>query len=260
MDRTATWVARVFGITLIVFLGAPVAILIVAGRAGVPVLFHDAEFRAALVTTAVTATVATTIGVLCGSPIAYMLARHRFRGRALLAAVIDIPLLIPHPVAGIAILLLLSRDTALGQLFMDAGLRVIGSPTGIVAAMLFVSVPLYISAAREAFAKVDPSYERVARTLGAGPWRVVRRITLPLAARGLTSAGVVMWSRAVSEFGAVVILAYNPKVVSVLSYDRFTIGGLPSALPVATVLVVLSFIPLTLLRALRYERETETAL
>jgi molybdate/tungstate transport system permease protein len=247
-------------VALIVFLGAPIAVLVVAGRIGAVALLHDAEFRSALLTTAATATGATALGVLCGSPVAYLLAHFRFRGRALLAAVIDVPLLIPHPVAGIAILLLLSRDTVFGHGLLAIGLRVVGSPTGIIAAMLFVSVPLYISAAREAFAKVDPSYERVARTLGAGPWRVLRRVTLPLAARGLTSAGVVMWSRAVSEFGAIVILAYNPKVVSVLSYDRFTTGGLSGALPVAAVLVVLSFIPLSLLRALRYERETETAL
>jgi len=260
MNRTPTWVARALGAALIVFLGAPVAMLIVAGRTGASALLHDAEFHAALLTTAATATGATIIGVVCGSPVAYLLARRHFRGRALLAAVIDIPLLIPHPVAGIAILLLLSRNTPFGNTLLNAGMHVVGSPAGIVAAMLFVSVPLYISAAREAFVKVDPAYERVARTLGAGPWRVIRRITVPLAARGLTSACVVMWSRAVSEFGAIVILAYNPKVVSVLSYDRFTTGGLPAALPVAATLMVLSFVPLSLLRALRYERDTETAL
>jgi molybdate/tungstate transport system permease protein len=83
---------------------------------------------------------------------------------------------------------------------------------------------------------------------------VFRRITLPLSTRGLIAAAVVMWARAVSEFGAIVILTYNPKVVSVLSYDRFTSFGLREALPVAAVLVLLALIPLTLLRALRPER------
>ena len=120
--------------------------------------------------------------------------------------------------------------------------------------MLFVSAPLYVSAAREAFAQVDARYESVARTLGDDVWRAFRRITLPLAARGLTAAAVVMWARAVSEFGAIVILTYNPKVASVLSYDRFTSFGLSEALPVAAVLVLFALVPLAALRALRRER------
>ncbi len=78
----------------------------------------------------------------------------------------------------------------------------------------------------------------VARTLGDDAWRAFRRVTLPLSARGLTAAAIVMWARAVSEFGAIVILTYNPKVASVLSYDRFTSYGLSEALPVAAVLVL----------------------
>jgi molybdate/tungstate transport system permease protein len=120
--------------------------------------------------------------------------------------------------------------------------------------MLFVSVPLYISGAREAFARVDRRFEAVARTLGDPPWRGFRRVTLPLARRGLVAAAVVMWARAVSEFGAIVILTYNPKVVSVLSYDRLTSFGLAEALPVAAVLAMFALVPLTVLRALRHER------
>jgi molybdate/tungstate transport system permease protein len=163
----------------------------------------------------------------------------------------DLPLVIPHPVAGIALLLVLGRASPVGSVLYAAGLRVAGSSTGIVCAMLFVSAPLYVSAAREAFARVDARYESVARTLGDDAWRAFRRVTLPLSARGLTAAGVVMWARAVSEFGAIVILTYNPKVASVLSYDRFTSFGLSEALPVAAVLVLLALVPLAALRALR---------
>jgi molybdate/tungstate transport system permease protein len=118
--------------------------------------------------------------------------------------------------------------------------------------MLFVSAPLYVCAAREAFARVDPRFESVARTLGDDGWRAFRRVTLPLAGRGLTAASIVMWARAVSEFGAIVILTYNPKVASVLAYDRFTSFGLAETLPVAAVLVILALIPLAALRALRH--------
>ena len=158
------------------------------------------------------------------------------------------------PVAGIALLLVLGRQSALGGALLAAGLRVVGSPLGIIAAMLFVSAPLFVSAAREAFSRVDVRYESVARTLGDAPWTVFRRVTLPLAMRGLVAAGVVMWTRAVSEFGAIVILTYNPKVASVLSYDRFTSFGLSEALPVAAILALLALVPLVALRALRPER------
>jgi len=121
--------------------------------------------------------------------------------------------------------------------------------------MLFVSAPLFVSGAREAFARVDVRYESVARTLGDSTWRVFRRVTLPLARRGLLASAVIMWARAVSEFGAIVILTYNPKTVSVLSYDRFTTFGLSEAIPVAAVLVLIALIPLAALRALRGGRE-----
>lgn len=242
---------------LVLFLAAPMARLVGAGGVeGIAALFGDAELRASVLLTAATATAATMLGVLGGTPLALLLARRRFRGRALLAAVIDLPLLVPHPVAGIALLLVLGRDSPVGGALLAAGVRVIGSPLGIVSAMLLVSAPIYVSAAREAFARVDLRYEHVARTLGDSPARTFRRVTLPLALRGLVSAGVVMWARAVSEFGAIVVLTYNPKVVSVLSYDRFTSAGLPGALPVAAVLVLLSLVPLTLLRALHAPHET----
>ena len=255
-----TVLAALGGSLLLLFLAAPVAELIVTGGAsGLSRLGRDAELRQALFLTIATATTATLVGAICGTPIAYLLARFNFRGRAVLSAVLDLPLLIPHPVAGIALLLVLGRDSVVGSTLLTFGLRVVGSPIGIVCAMLFVSAPLYISGAREAFARVDPRFEAVARTLGDDAWRSFRRVTLPLARRGMVASAVVMWARAVSEFGAIVILTYNPKVVSVLSWDRFATFGLPEALPVAAVMAILALIPLTVLRALRHERSMPVA-
>ncbi|MGH7719868.1 MAG: ABC transporter permease, partial [Gemmatimonadaceae bacterium] len=251
----ASVIAAALGSIFLLFLVAPITELVVtSGASGARKLAADSELRDALSLTALTATSAMLLGILGGTPLAYLLARRRFRGRAVLAALLDLPLLIPHPVAGIALLLVLGRESAVGRAALDFGIRVVGSPVGIVCAMLFVSSPLFISAAREAFARVDVRYEAVARTLGDPAWRVFRRVTLPLSMRGLIAAAVVMWARAVSEFGAIVIITYNPKVASVLSYDRFTSFGLDEALPVAAVLVLLALIPLTLLRALRPER------
>ena len=254
-QRTASVFAALFGSLFLLFLVAPIGRLVAGGgKAGIGELFTDAELRSSLWLTAVTATLAMVAGALGGTPLAYVLARRPFRGKAVVAAVLDLPLLIPHPVAGIALLLILGRQSAVGRTLLHAGIQVAGSPIGIICAMVFVSAPLYISAAREAFARVDPRYESVARTLGDPAWRAFRRVTLPLAARGLIAAAVVMWARAVSEFGAIVILTYNPKVASVLSYDRFTGFGLTEALPVAAVLSILALIPLIALRALRPDR------
>jgi molybdate/tungstate transport system permease protein len=247
-------VAALLASLLLIFLAAPILRLVTEGGAdGLMRLASDAELRSSLLLTGFTATAATVLGVLGGTPLAWLMARREFPGRAVLSALLDLPLLIPHPVAGIALLLLLGRESAVGGAALDMGLRIVGSPLGIIAAMLFVSAPLFVSGAREAFAKVDPRYEGVARTLGDAPWRAFRRVTLPLASRGLLASAVVMWARAVSEFGAIVILTYNPKVASVLSYDRFTSFGLKEALPVAAVLALLALVPLTLLRALRTE-------
>ena len=248
----AVIVAIAASLFLLFILGPVVGLVGAGGARGVAALSSDAELRASLALTAVTATIASLLGVIGGTPIAYLLARKSFRGRTVLAALMDLPIVIPHPVAGIALLLVLGRASPVGSMLYAAGMRVAGSTTGIVCAMLFVSAPLYVSAAREAFARVDARYETVARTLGDDAWRAFRRVTLPLAGRGLTAAAVVMWARAVSEFGAIVILTYNPKVASVLSYDRFTSYGLSETLPVAAVLVLFALVPLAALRALKH--------
>ncbi len=251
----ASVVVAVVASLFLLFILGPVAGLVASGGVrGIGALGTDAELRQSLLLTAFAATTATLLGIIGGTPVAYLLARRTFRGKALLAAIMDLPLVIPHPVAGIALLLVLGRGSPLGSALYAAGVRVAGSPTGIICAMLFVSAPLYVSAARESFARVDARFEAVARTLGDDAWRAFRRVTLPLAARGITAAAIVMWARAVSEFGAIVILTYNPKVASVLSYDRFTAFGLREALPVAAVLVLLALIPLAALRALRGSR------
>jgi molybdate/tungstate transport system permease protein len=250
--RLATTGVVLGSAALLALLILPVAALLLRGGAqGVRALGVDAELRNALALTALTATAATLVTVALGTPLSYLLARGRMPAAAVVSALLDLPLLIPHPVAGIALLLAFGRASPVGEALARAGLAIVGSPLGITLAMLFVAAPLYVSAAREAFARVDARYEAVARTLGDSPWRATWRVTRPLAGQGLLAAAVVMWARAVSEFGAIVILTYNPKVASVLTYDRFTSFGLDAALPVAAVLVLLALVPLLVLRSLR---------
>jgi molybdate/tungstate transport system permease protein len=124
-------------------------------------------------------------------------------------------------------------------LFGLVGISFIDSTAGIIIAMLFVSVPFLIDSASEGFRRVDPRMERVARTLGASPWQIFYRITIPLSWRSILGGGIMMWARGISEFGAVIMLTYHPMTAPIVIYERFETYGLNYALPVATLLVVI---------------------
>jgi len=225
---------------VLLIVGPILRLLLEASPATLAEAAADLEIRSAIVLTVVTASAATAIALLLGIPTAYALARSRFRGSRLLRGLLDLPVVIPHPVAGIALLLFLGRHSAIGGPLAALGLEFVSHIPGIVAGMLFVSAPLVINGAREAFASVDPQLERVARTLGDTPWQAFRRVTLPLSARGILAGALLGWGRSVSEFGAIVILTYHPKVASILIYDRFTLYGLPAAVPAAVLLLIVA--------------------
>jgi molybdate/tungstate transport system permease protein len=212
---------------------------------------EDPELRASIVLTIFTATVATVLAAALGIPLAYLLARYRFPGRRLIQGLIDLPVVIPHPVAGIALLLFLGRRSQVGGALAELGLEFVSHVPGIVAAMLFVSAPILVSGAREAFGAVDPQLERVARTLGDTGWQAFRRVTLPLAGRGILAGSILAWARSVSEFGAIVILTYNPKVASIYIFDRFTAFGLHAAIPAAVILLLVALTVFLLVRVIQ---------
>ena len=182
---------------------------------------------------------ATLVAVLTGTPIAYVLARHDFKGKNLVEAVIDLPVIIPHSVAGIALYTLLMSRSPVGSVLADIGIVFEDHLPGIVAAMYFVSASLFINSAREGFQSVDPRLERVARTLGASQWIAFQRVTLPLAVRHLLSGAILSWARGISEFGAVVMIAFYPMIAPVLIYYRFTTMGLRGSQPIAVLLIII---------------------
>ena len=179
---------------------------------------------------------ATVVSMFGGIPLAYVLARGRFWGRSFLATLIELPIIVPHSAAGIALFGVVGRDSLLGKV-VDGGL--IGTEAGISVAMAFVSVPFLVSAARDGFAGVDVKLEKAARSLGASPGRVFFTISLPLAWRGIVSGLILMWARGISEFGAVVIIAYHPMTTPVMVYQRFNDFGLAEARSVAVLLILI---------------------
>ena len=236
---------------MLFIVGPLVRLVLEAGPMSLATAFADGEVRASIVLTLVCATAATIFGALLGLPLAWALARRDFPGRRLVQGLVDLPVVVPHPVAGIALLLFLGRRSAIGGALADLGLEVVNHAPGIVAAMAFVSIPILVSGAREAFASVDPRLERVARSLGDTPAAAFRRVTLPLAGRGIIAAALLAWARAVSEFGAVVVLTYNPKAASVLIFDRFTTDGLTGALPAALALLLVAHAVFLVVRLLQ---------
>ena len=245
------------GAVLVLFIVGPLLrLLFMATPTSLADAARDPEVAASIALTVLTATAATLLGALLGVPLAYVLARRQFPGRRVVHALIELPVVIPHPVAGIALLLFLGRRSAIGGALAELGLEVVSHVPGIVAAMLFVSVPILVSGAQEAFRGVDPRLERVARTLGDTPWRAFRRITLPLAGRSVLAAAILSWARSVSEFGSIVIVTYNPKVASVLIFDRFTAFGLSAAVPAAVLLLLVALGVFVLVRALQPAERT----
>jgi molybdate/tungstate transport system permease protein len=121
---------------------------------------------------------------------------------------------------------------------------------GIVVGMLFVSLPFLVNAARDAFGRVNPELEQAAMAEGASPWQVFLYVSLPLSWQGITSGTLMMWGRGISEFGAVVILAYHPRIIPVLVYERFVGFGLDAAQPVAVILILSSLIVFVVIQIL----------
>ncbi len=208
----------------------------------------DPEVLRSIGLTFAAAGTATGLALLTGVPLAYLLARRSFYGKGLVEALVNLPIVIPHTAAGVALLLVFGRHGLLGQWLTPLGIVFTDHFGGIVVGMLFVSLPYLVNMSREAFALVDDELERVALIDGASAWGAFWYVALPLAWRGVLGGAVMMWARGISEFGAVVILAYHPKIVPVLVYERFNGFGLDAAQPIATLLIVLAIAIFTFLR------------
>jgi molybdate/tungstate transport system permease protein len=212
----------------------------VGGIALINTFFESEVFKSVYLTVKISF-LATIVILITGIPLAYLIARNNFKGKTVLESIIDIPVMVPHTAAGIALLFAFSQGK-IGKLFDKIGLELIDTQTGIMFGMMFLSAPFLINGAKEGFKNIDPKLENVARTLGANKFSVFFRIAIPLAKKDIINGMLMMWSRGLGEFGAVVIIAYHPMVAPVLIFDRFNNYGLNYSAPVAAVMIAVSII------------------
>ena len=255
-QRKLTITFLLLGMVILLFIFIPLGKMIFSSS---PATLWDTllegEVRSAIWLSLYTALIATAVGLVLGVPLAYFLARHSFPGKRLVEALIDVPIVVPHIAAGIALLFVFGKGFFVGSAFDAIGIDFVFAVPGIIIAMIFVSVPLLIDSAKQGFEKVDVRLEKVARTLGASPWQTFFRVSLPLARRSIAGGSVMMWARSISEFGAVLVLASHPKIAPILVYDRLEEYGLDYALPVAALLVIICLVIFVVLRTIAYRGE-----
>jgi len=199
-----------------------------------------------------TATVSAILAILIGTPIAYFLARETFRGKAIVDALIDVPMVLPPAVAGLALLMAFGRRGLLGPPLAALGIELPFTTAAVVMAQTFVAAPFYIRAANTGFASVDRGLEQMSALLAVSNPRTFFRITLPLAAPALIGGALMSWARALGEFGATIMFAGNFQGRTQTMPLAIYIGlesNLDSALALSVILIVVSF---SILAAVRF--------
>jgi len=192
---------------------------------------------------------AVVILVIFGTPLSYYLARTNSRFNQVVESLIDLPLVLPHTVAGLMVYILFMQRGLLGAPLKNMGIIFEDAFPGIVIAMLFVAMPFYVNTVREGFLKVPVHLENVARTLGATRFQAFLLIVLPSSIRHILNGCILAWGRAISEFAAVIMIAYYPMVISTLIFYRFTTGGIKESSAVAFVMIIVCFVVFLILRS-----------
>ncbi len=253
------WVSISCGIMVLAFILLPLVELLTAPSGTMlKETLRDKNVIRSIWLSIYTAMSAAGISFIVGTPLAYVLARSQFRGKHFIESIIDLPIVIPHPVVGIAILSVAGKNHWLGHFMQEIGIRIMGSTTGIITVLTFVGMPFYINALKSGFEAISPRLENVSRSLGASMWSTFIRITFPLAWRSVLVGLIMCCARSISEFGAVVVVAYHPMIAPVLIYERYEGYGLQYSQPVAVWLVLVCLSLFLALRVLALPQKKAT--
>ena len=239
----------------VLFIGLPVVALLV--RAGqqdgfLAGLSGDLVLQA-LRLTVVTSVISLAIVVVVGTPFALLLSRRTSPALRVIDTFVELPIVLPPVVAGVAMLMAFGRNGLLGPALSSVGVSLPFTTAAVIFAQIFVAAPFYIRAARIGFAAVDPAYEEVSQTLGVSPWATFWRLTLPVAWPSLLTGLTLAWARAVSEFGATIMFAGNltgrtqTMPLAIMTAMESSLGA---ALALAVLLLAMSALALAALSAL----------
>ena len=255
-ERSLAAVAGLFAL----FLGLPVLALVARAilDGSLSVALASPVVLDALWLSLITTSISLVITVALGLPLAFVLARRRFRGKGWLEAVVDLPIVLPPSVAGLALLLVFGRRGLLSAPFEVLGISVPFTTIAVILAQIFVSAPFFIRSARTGIAGVDRDLEDAARVDGASERHLFRTITVPLAGAALAAGLVMSWARALGEFGATIMFAGNvegrTQTLPLVVYSEFQGGELDASIAAAAILVLAAFGVLVAVRVFHWGR------
>jgi molybdate transport system permease protein len=255
-ERSLTVVAGLFA----AFLGLPVVALVARAvlDGSLATAVTSRVVLDGLVLSLVTTAISLVVTVTFGLPLAYVLARRRFRGKGWLEAIIDLPIVLPPSVAGLALLIVLGRRGFLAPPLEVLGLSLPFTTMAVILAQTFVSAPFFIRSARNGIAGVDGDLEDAARVDGASERQLLRSITLPLAGSALAAGLVMSWARSLGEFGATIMFAGNvegrTQTLPLVVYSEFQGGDLDGSIAAAAILVLAAFGVLLAVRVFHWGR------
>ncbi len=258
-----TWVLYGLASVAALFLGLPVAALVVRTILDGSLVgaLTSAVVLDALGLSLLTTAVSLGLTVVFGLPLAFVLARRRFRGSTLLEAIVDLPIVLPPSVAGLALLLAFGRRGVFGGALDVLGLEIPFTVLAVILAQTFVSAPFFILSARTGIAAVDRDLEDAARVDGATEAQLFRSITVPLAGTALAAGLVMSWARALGEFGATIMFAGSvegrTQTLPLVVYGEFQGGDLDASIAAAAILVLAAFGVLIAVRVLHWGRVFE---
>ena len=247
-------------IPLIVFLALPVIVLVTRAfiGGGISGALGDSGVLHALGLSLGTTAISLVVTLALGTPLAYLLARRSVRAAPLIETIVDLPIVLPPSVAGLALLLVLGRRGVLGGALDLVGISIPFTTLAVIVAQVFVAAPFYIRSARAGIAAVDRDVEDAARVDGATEPQVFRWVTAPLAGAALAAGAVMSWSRALGEFGATIMFAGNvegrTQTLPLVVYAEFGGGNLDASVAAASILVLAAFGVLVSVRVLRWGR------
>ena len=242
---------------LIGFVVTPLAAIFIRGISDRNLIqpLSNPVVRDALQLSLITTAITLVVTILLGTPAAYLLARHRFRGQAVVSTLIDLPMVLPPAVAGIALLMAFGRRGVLGPFLSTVvGVELPFTIAAVIVAQVFVSMPLYVRSARAGFEGIDDEHLQIAATMGLSPVETFRTVTLPLTLPSLLSGAVLTWARALGEFGATIMFAGNfagrTQTMPLAIFESLEGGDPGTSIALSAILIIVSFAVLIAFQAL----------